>query len=303
MKRFLCILCLFISFGVSADEKIIRQIPNDFNLLSSVHFEDIFEKEMPFLREIIDDIDRDNILQKFEKAGFNLKLLKRLWFSNSVNANIQNRQGDWKWLTFIEFTEDLNVKEVLDLLKKEFKLEIIEGKIGDKKSFEINNEFQDIFIIQHNPRLIALGSKDSLKQSLRLGKMEKAESLQYSLLGNKQITDLQATVKEHQIWMTVYTKNPQKFINLTDLVLGMDFDKDLKVKSIMNFGDEMSCNQVYQFWPMLKGFLMQKPLFMENKHFFDTKFDQSILFKIIFTKNVLRRAGVMKPKDEKELQK
>ncbi len=300
MKRCLLIFCLFVSFGLKADEKIIRQIPNDFNLLSSVNFEKILEKEMPFLRELIDDIDEDNLLKTFEEGGLNLKLLKKLWFSNSVNANMHNQPGDWKWLTFIEFTKDVKALELINLLKKEFKLKVIEDKIGEQKSFEININRQDIFIIQQNPRLITLGSKDSLKQSLRLNKMDKAESLQYSLLGNKQITDLQASVNEHQLWMTVYSIKPKEFCNITDLVLGMDFDKSLNIKCIMNFGDERSCNQVYQFWPILKGYLMQEPLFMDNKHFFDNKFDQSILFKIILTKDVLRRAGMIQQKPDKE---
>lgn len=298
MKRFLLLFCLFIAYGLNADEKIIRQIPNDFNLLSSVNFEKIFEKEMPFLRELIDEIDDDNLLKTFEEGGLNLKLLKTLWFSNSVNANMMNQPGDWKWLTFIEFTKDVKAGEILELLQKKFKFKLIEGKIDDLKSYEVKIDQQDVFIVQQNPRLITLGSKDSLKQSLRLSKMEKAESLQYSLLGNKQINDLQASVKEHQLWMTAYTKNPKKFASVTDFVLGMDFDKSLNIKCILNFVDEMSCNEVYQFWPMIKGFLMQQPLFMENKHFFDNKFDRSILFKIIFTKDVLRRAGMVKEADK-----
>jgi len=301
MKYYLSILLLFASFNLSAEDKILRQIPNDFNMLASVNFEAIFQKEMPFIREMIDEIDEEKLLKKFEDGGMNINLLKRLWFSNSIDANMHNNPGDWKWLIFIELTKDVELKKMLDLLKNEFKFEVKEGKVGDLKSFEINIENQDAVIIQKSPRMIILGSKDSLKQSLRLSKMNKQDNLQYSLLGNKQIADLQATVNKHQLWISCYTKNPNKFANITDLVFALDFDKDLKVKSILNFSDEMSCNQVYQFWPMIKGFMMQDPkLQMENKHFFDTKFDTSIMFKIIFTKEVLRRAGMIKEQKAKE---
>lgn len=292
MKKILLILLIFTG-GLAADDKIIGSIPSEFNVLSSVNFEEVFKKEMPFLRELAEDMDEDGILKKFEKAGFNLNTLKRLWFSQNVDANM-NVNNKWDWLTFIEFTKDVKVEELLKIVKNEFKFEAVEGKIEGQKSFEVNNNFQDIFIIQPNPRLIILGSKESLKKSILLSKQNKEEQLQYSLLGNKQITDLHATVQEHQIWFTAYTKNKEKFLNLTDIVLALDFDKDLKFKSIMNFSDEMSCNQVYGFWQMLKAHLMQDQKFqMENKHFYDTKFDRSLLLKITFTKEVLKRAGMI----------
>ena len=300
MKKYILIFSLTVCSILSADDKILKQIPNDFNILSSVNIEAVLQKEMPFIKDMINEIDDDKIFDKFEKGGLNLKLFKRLWFAHSLDTNMHKVKGDWSWLTFVEFSKDIKVKEILNLIQKEFKLEILEGKIGDLKSYEINNGLQDIIIVQTAPRLVLLGSKDSLKQSQRLSKMGKNENLQYSLLGNKQIADLQATVNEHQVWMTLYTKNPDKFANVTDLVFGMDFDKALNMKCIINFADDISCQRVYNFWPMLKGWLMQKPLFMENKHFSDTKFDTSIMFKIIFTKDVLRRAGMVKEKPANE---
>ena len=298
MKKLLLILLIF-TCSLAADEKIFGRIPSEFNVLSSVNFEEIFKKELPFLREIADDLDEDGILKKFEKAGFNLNILKKMWFSQNVSADNNFNNNKWDWLTFIEFTKDVKVEDLLKIVKSEFKLEALEGKIEDQKSFEINNNLQDIFIIQPNPRLIILGSKDSLKKSIRLTKQNKEEQLQYSLLGNKQITDLHATVREHQIWLAGYTKNKEKFLNLTDIVLALDFDKDLKFKTILNFGDQMSCDQVYGFWQMIKAHLMQDQKFqMENKHFYDTKFDRSLLLKITFTKEVLKRAGMIGKKDK-----
>ena len=149
MKKLLLILLIFTCI-LAADDKIFGRIPSEFNVLSSVNFEEIFKKELPFLREIADDLDEDGILKKFENAGFNLNILKRMWFSQNVSADNNFNNNKWDWLTFIEFTRDVKVEDLLKIVKNEFKLEALEGKIEDEKSFEINNNIQDIFIIQPN---------------------------------------------------------------------------------------------------------------------------------------------------------
>ena len=304
--RFILTIVIFAGLFLNADEKILRQIPKEYNVLSSANCKEIFEKDLTYFIDMIKDMDREDLLEHFEKNGLEPKILKNIWFSCRVDSNAVNDMADFRWLTFIEFTEDVKVEDIVKVLREALKIKVIEGKIAEYTSYEVNNKIRDIFIIQPNPRKIMLGSKDSLTDSLKLSKMKKEENLQHSLLGDVAIADLLETVKDHQIKVVGYTLNPQNFAKIKDLVFGMNIDKKMEIKTIINFLDKEHCDQVYTFVNMFKeGGFSIGGMQTTKKNFQDTKFDKSILLKIIFSEEELKQVGMLpdKKKENSEVKK
>lgn len=299
--RLLFTFFIFAAVTLNADEKILKQIPQNFNVIAAANCEEIFKNKLPVIMDILRELDDDKLIEISEKNGFNLKLLKKIWFSCNSDSALQKELGDYRWLTFIEFTEDVKLEEFLKIFKDVTKLEILEGKIAELKSYEVNYKMQDIFIIQPNPRLIMLGSKDSLTEALKLNKMTAEENKQNSILANKQITELQASAKENQLWLAAYAKKPQEFDNVSSFVFSLNFNEQLDAKAIINFTTKESCDQIYQSWLMIKGLITnQQDLGLQLKHFQETKFDLSFIMNVSIPVDVLKKIGMLKEEPVEE---